>query len=96
MLLVYVDDAIICGPSSKVIDEIIASLKEDYDVTDEGEIDDYLGVNVSRPTEDTIELRQPHLIPPRMKASSCVLIPTSLLKFTLTVTLLAIGLRKMP
>jgi uncharacterized protein YeeX (DUF496 family) len=46
MLLVYVDDAIICGPSSKVIDEIIASLKEDYDVRDEGEIDDYLGVNV--------------------------------------------------
>jgi hypothetical protein len=62
MLLVYVDDAIICGPSSKVIDEIIASRKEDYDVTDEGEIDDYLGVNVSHPTEDTIELRQPHLI----------------------------------
>jgi hypothetical protein len=62
MLLVYVDDDIICGPSAKVIDEIIASLKEDYDVTDEGEIDDYLGVNVSRPTEDTIELRQPHLI----------------------------------
>jgi uncharacterized protein YeeX (DUF496 family) len=62
MLLVYVDDAIICDPSSKVIDKIIASLKEDYDVTDEGEIDDYLGVNVSRPTEDTIELRQPHLI----------------------------------
>jgi hypothetical protein len=62
MLLVYVDDAIICGPSSKVIDEIIASLKEDYDATDEGEIDDYLGVNVSSPTEDTIELRQPHLI----------------------------------
>jgi hypothetical protein len=53
MLLVYVDDAIICGPSSKVIDEIIASLKEDYDVTDEGEIDDYLGVNVSCPTDDT-------------------------------------------
>jgi hypothetical protein len=62
MLLVYVDDAIICGPSSKVIDKIIASLKEDYEVTDEGEINDYLGVNVSRPTEDTIELRQPHLI----------------------------------
>jgi hypothetical protein len=62
MLLVYVDDAIICGPSSKVIDEIIAFLKEDYDVTNKGEIHEYLGVNVSRPTEDTIELRQPHLI----------------------------------
>jgi hypothetical protein len=48
--IVDVDDAIICGPSCKVIDKIIASLKEDYDVTDEGEIDDYPGVNVSRPT----------------------------------------------
>jgi hypothetical protein len=62
MLLVYVDDAFICGPSSKVIDEIIASLKEDFDVTEEGEINDYLGVNVLCPTEDTIELKQPHLI----------------------------------
>jgi uncharacterized protein YeeX (DUF496 family) len=49
MLLVYVDDAIICDPSSKVIDEIIASLKEDFNVTYEGEIDDYLGL--SDPTD---------------------------------------------
>ena len=62
ILLVYVDDPIICGPSSKVIDKIIASLKEDFDVTDEGEIYDYLRVNVLRPTKDTIELKQPHLI----------------------------------
>jgi hypothetical protein len=58
----YVDDAILCGPSSKDIDDIIASLKEGFDVTDEGEIDDYLGVKVTQPTKDTIELRQPHLI----------------------------------
>ncbi len=62
ILLVYVDDAILCGPSSKLIDDIITSLKEDFDVTDEGEIDDYLGVKVTRPTKDTIELKQPHLI----------------------------------
>jgi hypothetical protein len=62
MLLVYVDDAIIYSTSSKVIDKIIASLKKDYNVTDEGEINDYLGVNLSRPTKDTIELRQPYLI----------------------------------
>jgi hypothetical protein len=48
MLLVYVDDAIICGPSSKVIDEIIASLKEGFDVTDKGRIDDYMGVLMCR------------------------------------------------
>jgi hypothetical protein len=63
ILLVYVNDAILCGPNSKDIDNIIASLKEGFDVTDEGEINDYLaGVKVTRPTKDTIELRQPHLI----------------------------------
>ena len=62
ILLVYVDDAILCGPSSEDIDAIIASLKNSFDVTDEGEIDDYLGVKVTRPTKDTIQLRQPHLI----------------------------------
>jgi hypothetical protein len=62
ILLVYVDDVILCGPNSKDIDNIIASLKEGFDVTDEGEIDDYLGVKVTPPTKDTIELRQPHLI----------------------------------
>jgi hypothetical protein len=47
ILLVYVDDAILCGPSSKDIDDIIASLKKGFDVTDEAEIDDYLGVKVT-------------------------------------------------
>jgi hypothetical protein len=62
ILLVYVDDAILCGPSSKAIDDIIASLMDGFDVTDEGEIGDYLGVKVTRTTAGTIELRQPHLI----------------------------------
>jgi hypothetical protein len=62
ILLVYGDDVILCGPSSKDIDNIIASLKEGFDVTDKGEIDDYLGVKVTQPTKDTIKLRQPHLI----------------------------------
>jgi hypothetical protein len=38
ILLVYVDDAIFCGPSSKDIDDIITSLKKDFNVTDEGRL----------------------------------------------------------
>jgi hypothetical protein len=34
ILLVYVDDAILCGPSSKDIGDIIALLKEGFDVND--------------------------------------------------------------
>jgi hypothetical protein len=62
ILLISVDDAVLCGPCSKVINDIIALLMESFDVTDEGEIDDYLGVKVTRPTKDTIDLRHPHLI----------------------------------
>jgi hypothetical protein len=62
ILLVYVDDAILCGPNSKDIDDIIVSLKEGSVITDEGEIDDYLGVKITQPTKDTIKLRQPYLI----------------------------------
>jgi hypothetical protein len=34
ILLVYVDDAILCGPSSKDIGDIIALLKEGFDIND--------------------------------------------------------------
>jgi hypothetical protein len=33
-----------------------------FNITDEGELDVYLGVKISRPTSETIELKQPHLI----------------------------------
>jgi hypothetical protein len=62
ILLVYVDDAILCGPSKSDIQEILDELGALFDITDEGEIDDYLGVKVSRPDADTIVLTQPHLI----------------------------------
>jgi hypothetical protein len=40
----------------------LTELSELFNITDEGEIDAYLGVKISRPTTDTIELKQPHLI----------------------------------
>ena len=62
MLLIYVDDGILCGASAAEIRTIVKELSALFDVTDEGEIDTYLGVKISRPTPDTIELTQPHLI----------------------------------
>jgi hypothetical protein len=61
ILLLYVDDGILCGPSAKDIQTIITELGSLYDITDEGEIDAYLGVKVSRTSDETIELKQPHL-----------------------------------
>lgn len=62
LLLVDVDDVILCDPSSNDIDDIIKSLKDAFNITNEGKIDDYLGAKITQPTEDTIKLRRLHLI----------------------------------
>jgi hypothetical protein len=62
ILLIYVDDGILCGTSADVIRTIIRELGELFNITDEGEIDAYLGVKITKPTQETIELKQPHLI----------------------------------
>jgi hypothetical protein len=65
-VLIYVDDGILCDPSAEEIGVIlvdrIVDLAAIFDVTDEGEIDDYLGVKITRPTANMITLTQPHLI----------------------------------
>jgi hypothetical protein len=63
VLLIYVDHGILCGPSASEIKNIIAELSALFDVTDEGEIDAYLGVKIARSSSsDSIELTQPHVI----------------------------------
>ena len=37
-------------------------MKKDYKLEDEGDISAYLGINVTRPTQNTIKLNQPALI----------------------------------
>ncbi|KAI2494579.1 hypothetical protein MHU86_19949 [Fragilaria crotonensis] len=68
VFLIYVDDGIFIGPDSKEIDTLIASLKYDpscrtsFDITDEGQFSDYLGVKVDHLEGGQIRLSQPHLI----------------------------------
>jgi hypothetical protein len=62
VLLIYVDDGIICGADASDIQSVIDELGALFDITDEGEIDAYLGVKISRTSPQTIELAQPHLI----------------------------------
>jgi hypothetical protein len=60
VFLVYVDGGILAGPSAEHINDIIAKLKESYNMTDEeGDITDYLGVHM--------KLFLPHLIDQIMK-----------------------------
>jgi hypothetical protein len=62
LFLVYVDDGIIAGPSKEDIDQIIVDLQTLFKVSDEGDLTDYLGVNIEKQEDGTIKLSQPHLI----------------------------------
>jgi hypothetical protein len=59
----YVDDSVLIDPVASEIDRAIDELRAlKYDITDEGEIDDYLGVKIERLQDGTIKMSQPHLI----------------------------------
>jgi len=65
VVLTYLDNCIIFGDSDKRVDDVIQSLhegSENFDFTDEGNVEKYLGVEVKELWDDTFELLQPHLI----------------------------------
>ena len=63
ILVTYVDDCLCFSRDPKVLDDIVSLLEKDFDMTDEGEVAQYLGVDVKRSSDgSTIELRQPYLI----------------------------------
>ena len=61
--VLYTDNSILADPSEKDIDQIIKDLrKAKLDLTIEGDLQDFLGVNIEKKTDGTIHLTQPHLI----------------------------------
>ena len=61
--VLYTDDSILAGPDQKEIDSIIEQIKEaKLDITVEGDIQDFLGVNITRKENGNIEFTQPHLV----------------------------------
>ena len=60
--LTFVDDFLIFSKDPKIIDELIASLQKDFSLTDEGDIDKYLGIKVETNSKGETKLSQPHLI----------------------------------
>ena len=59
----YTDDSIIAGASKDEVAEVVESIKEaGLNVTIEGTLEDFLGVNIDRKDDGTIHLTQPHLI----------------------------------
>ena len=62
MLIVYMDDAILISPYKSMIQREIRSLQEEFDLTDDGILKDYLGTRFKCHRDGSIELTQPKMI----------------------------------
>ena len=63
LLLCYVDDCLLAGKSQHVLSQVSADLRKTYGIDDEGEINDFLGVNIKlNPESKTLEFTQTGLI----------------------------------
>ena len=60
--MVYLDDAILLRPHSKAIDASLKDLRARFKLTEEGDIADYLELQVSRLSTGAMALTQPQLI----------------------------------
>ena len=64
IIVTYVDDCIILGETMNIVNCIIKSLQDgdkDFELTDEGSIDKYLGVMIKGIDSNTFEMSQPFL-----------------------------------
>jgi Reverse transcriptase (RNA-dependent DNA polymerase) len=62
LFLVYVDDGILISPHDKHIDEELALLQQVFNISVEGTLNDYVGVNIERASDGTVHMTQPQLI----------------------------------
>jgi len=62
ILMFFVDDGIAACPDSRKIDKAIKELERYFDVSDEGDLTDYLGVNLFKDDKGKLHLTQPHVI----------------------------------
>ena len=65
IILTYVDDCIIVSTEMKKIDDFVKSMQngpENFDLTDEGDIDKFLGIEIEQLDDKRFEMKQPFLI----------------------------------
>jgi hypothetical protein len=61
--VLYTDDSILAGPDMEEINKTVEAMKKaDLNITIEGDLTDFLGVNIDRKHNDIIHLSQPKLI----------------------------------
>jgi len=62
MLAVYIDNCILIAKTKKLIRAVIKELSTNFEITDEGEVDKYLGVKVEILKDQRVKMSQPFLI----------------------------------
>jgi Reverse transcriptase (RNA-dependent DNA polymerase) len=59
---VYVNDGILLSPSSENLRKCVDNLHHNFKLTEEGDISDYVGVDIEKKDDGTIHMTQPQLI----------------------------------
>jgi Reverse transcriptase (RNA-dependent DNA polymerase) len=62
VFVVYVDDGILVSPDSNQIQVELSTMRERFNISVEGTISDYVGVNVERTEDGKIHMSQPNII----------------------------------
>jgi hypothetical protein len=62
IFIVYTDDTILLGPNKGEIDKLVKRLSKEFDIEDQGNLSDYLGIKIERKEDGTLEWTQPTLI----------------------------------
>jgi hypothetical protein len=63
LYVLYTDDSILAGPDEDKLNTIVEEMKSNgLDLTVDGDISDFLGVNIRKDEDGTVHLTQPHLI----------------------------------
>ena len=59
----YTDDSILAGPDDDELDKVIRDMQSTgLELTEEGDLSDFLGVNIDRKADGTVHLTQPQLM----------------------------------
>ena len=61
VILFYVYDFLMFSTSKDKIDEVYASLQEDFNIEDDGELNNYLGIDLERRPDGSIHISRPYL-----------------------------------
>lgn len=70
-IAIWVDDVVMIGKDTRELDKIIDELRQEFTITDEGTLSQYLGINIGRKVDkdgEHFELTQPELTQKIIKA----------------------------